>query len=370
MTIYGIQAIPLELIDPNPWQTRKGEDPEHVLELAKSILQDGLLEIPIGRRMEEDPQSRIQLAFGHSRLAAFKLLVEQGNIEFGTMPVNLRIGISDEQMAILAFTENEKRKELNPVERATAISAMLRNFGWTQQQVADKLTIDRSSVSNSLRMLRMPADVLTSIADGCLPVRTAMALLPFYELTPLEITVLAQNYPDSDDFVALARSGQLNSDTVRQQVDKYMQILHPEPDPVAEFPLVETTETSKVPSEEEWDSTPKAGGERNEAPIQVEGNTLTVEPAEEAEAEEQQPQPSPQEPPVPVKQETKPAPAAEPHPAAPVISNDKVVVLRWYETGGVSVSVQLPGEKFPKFIYKTSLLVDEISVLLESMGIE
>ena len=372
MTLYGITAIPLELIDPNPWQTRKVEDPQHVLDLAKSILQDGLLDIPIGRRMDEYLSGRVQLAFGHNRLAAFKLLVEQGNIEFGTMPVNLRMGISDEQMAVLAFTENEKRKDLNPVERANAISAMLHDFGWTQQMVADKLTIDRSSVSNSLRMLRMPADVLTSIAEGCLPVRTAMALLPFYELTPLELTVLERERPDYADFVRLARSGQLNSDTVRITIDIWMKILHPEPAPIPELPLVAVTETIQVLQEEEWDSTPKVGEPHNEELIQIEGNTLTEEPKEEPEEEVKTHgnQPSPVQ--VEGESKPKPAPAAAPPPAAPepVVSSDTVLTITWDVTGNAYVGLRRAGEKFPTFTFKANLKAADFPQLLSDLEIE
>jgi ParB family transcriptional regulator, chromosome partitioning protein len=65
-----MEQIDITLIDPNPWQPRQSEDAEHIEKIALSIAQDGLMQVPVGRMVD----GRVQLAFGHSRLAAYKLL--------------------------------------------------------------------------------------------------------------------------------------------------------------------------------------------------------------------------------------------------------------------------------------------------------
>lgn len=407
-----VELIEIEKIDPNPWQTRASEDPGHIRELADDILNvDGLLQIPIGRM--DTLNGRVQLAFGHSRLAAFKLLCAEGHDRFSHFPVNLH-DLTDEQMAVYAFTENEKRRNLNPVERAGAINRMIRDFGWTQQLVADKLTIDRSSVANALRLLDLPVGIQKLISDGTMPVRSAMALLPYYELTPLEIGALQQAKPDYEDFLTLAWSGQVNSDTIRAKVGEWMDLLHPKP---LELPLVEETESSASSDQalsEEEEPEPSESDDEDDVDIEADSGTWSAE-----EEETQRPQPSPQplsqeersgvqrpqpspilgeeeeqsahaspsreersgvqrsqverekapvERPAEVRASTPPqVPAPAP---APVISLDRVVTFRWFEAGGVSIAVQHPGEIMPRFSFKTTLTAAEIPELLEGMGIE
>lgn len=139
------ENIPLYLIDPNPWQTRRTEDPAHVEEIARSIKAMGMMQTPSARKVGE----RYQLAFGHTRLAAYRLLNTLGQDGYDQFPLNLH-ELSDEQMAIAAFEENEKRRDLNPVEKAMAVQKMLNDFGWTQELIAEKLHIDRSGVSNMI----------------------------------------------------------------------------------------------------------------------------------------------------------------------------------------------------------------------------
>jgi len=264
----------IDLIDPNPWQTRQAEDPQHVEELAQSILKDGLMQVPSGRNSEGD---RCQLAFGHSRLAAFKLLVALGRDEYREFPINIH-PFSDENMAIAAFSENDKRKNLNPVERARAIEKMIADFGWTQQEVAERLQIDRSSISNSLRMLRMPAQVLIAVAADVIPVRSAMALLPYYELTPLELNALEEHFPESADSVSLFRSGMINSDAIRKTISIWMDYLHPNVEQIAlpeqnDQPVF-VESASEVQATDLPEETPQESNESEIAPIDFDGEPV------------------------------------------------------------------------------------------------
>lgn len=229
------QLIGLELIDPNPWQTRQNEDPAHVDEIAHSIKAMGMMQTPTARKVGD----RFQLVFGHTRLAAYKLLETLGQDGYSHFPLVIH-DLDDEQMAVAVFEENEKRRDLNPVDRARAVKKMLEDFEWTQEMVAEKLHIDRSGVSNMLRMLRLPQDVLTAVAAGELPVRSAMALIPIFEITTSEQVKLEERFGESlTDFMNGAKKGEVNSDVIRARVDFYMNFLRPEPE---QLPFIDGSE--------------------------------------------------------------------------------------------------------------------------------
>ena len=101
--------VSLELIQPNPWQTREGEpDPAYIKELALDIAQNGLLQTPVGR----NTGAAIQLAFGHNRLAAYKWLndvKDHSNIlgDYSEMPLDIRV-LTDEQMALIVCAKKEQ----------------------------------------------------------------------------------------------------------------------------------------------------------------------------------------------------------------------------------------------------------------------
>jgi ParB/RepB/Spo0J family partition protein len=264
----------LELIDPNHWQTREKEDTAHIEELAKSILSDGLQEVPAGRTNEDG--SRVQLAFGHSRLAAYKLLAALGHEEYKQFPVNIR-QYTDEQMAVIAFTENEKRSNLNPIERARAMQKMADNFHWTHAQIGEKLQLERASVSNAIRMLKLPAELQNLVSTEVIPVRSAMALLPFYELNEIQQDAVYEIDPEAQDFLALARQGQVNSDTIRSKVTGWLDTLFP----VAEIATRANVETPLFAAVEEAEEPVQAAEEETNGPLF--GEPTAEEAVEESE---------------------------------------------------------------------------------------
>lgn len=88
----SVRQVPVEIIESNPYQMRDGEDPEHIARLADSIARDGLLQLPLAR--PTGTGDRVQLAFGHSRLAAYKQLQERsrnGEIVTGGDLTNLAL---------------------------------------------------------------------------------------------------------------------------------------------------------------------------------------------------------------------------------------------------------------------------------------
>ena len=214
--------IPVEKITTNPFQTRTPSSMTGIAELAEDIKRNGLMQIPVGRRVVDMTGEKYQLAFGHRRLAAYTLLAETDDM-YQTMPVIVR-DLDDEQMALMAWSENEARQQLNPVERALAVQRLIERFCWNQQQVGDKLGMARSTVANMLRMLNLPKDILDSIEDGILSQRQAMALLPVYELSTRDREWILKE-ADWSEFLSLARGGTFDSDTIRERVQTMLDAL-------------------------------------------------------------------------------------------------------------------------------------------------
>lgn len=207
--------IPINRIASNPWQTRQAYDPDSIASLAGDIQRNGLLQPPVGRIVDADGKPQqvddfclgsavafqtyldehaghwVQLAFGHNRLRAFKYLHASFLARpWNAMPVVPR-RLTDEEMATLAWAENEQRKDLNAVEEALAIRRRIDDFGWTQEEVAKRLGLARSTVSNKLRLLDLPGEVLEHLSAGAISERQAMAILPAYTLTGEELALIA-----------------------------------------------------------------------------------------------------------------------------------------------------------------------------------
>ena len=190
--------VSLASIEPNPWQGRLAEDPAHVRNLAQSIAANGLLQPGLGRRIG----ARVQLAFAHSRLAAFKFLdeafgMERGNGQagdrFARFPVIIR-ELSDRQMSDYAAAENGRRKDLTAMEVASAIQKRITDFGLTQLEAGRPFGYtSQSSVAHLLRLLDLPETMQTLVNARQLPERHARALLPLSKILPDEVLPIAQN---------------------------------------------------------------------------------------------------------------------------------------------------------------------------------
>ena len=173
------ERMDLELIDDNPWQPRQAIDEDALQELADSIRQLGLLQAPLGRR--DEISGRYQLAFGHRRVAGCRLLLQQGR---GESHIDMDVDeISDEGMAVLALTENERRKQLSQIEVVRAHHKAINETNLTIQTLADQLGIDRSTLSNHLRVLDLPDFVLEHVESGKLSVSVAREFLVFQTAT-------------------------------------------------------------------------------------------------------------------------------------------------------------------------------------------
>ena len=178
-------SVMLDAIDPNPYQPRSSEDAEHIQHLADSILRDGLLQIPVGREVV----GRIQLAFGHSRLAAFKLL-SRLYPSFAAMPVDIR-DLTDQQMFEYAVTENVTRKNLTPIEEAKAMQRYRDDFGKTSAEIGELFGISDSTVRGKLRLLDLPESVQENMKAGQIGEASARRLLILHRVRPDAVNDMA-----------------------------------------------------------------------------------------------------------------------------------------------------------------------------------
>jgi ParB family chromosome partitioning protein len=146
-----VAQIAIELIDKNPYQTRYVFDEEMLLELAASIKEHGVVQPVVVRPAEEE--GRYTLVLGERRLRASKMAGKE------TIPAMVR-RVSPQQAAEMTVLENMVREDLNPIEQAEAFRVLSLEFKLTQAQIAERIGVSRETVSNYMRLLRLPQKVM------------------------------------------------------------------------------------------------------------------------------------------------------------------------------------------------------------------
>jgi len=157
----------LETISPNPFQPREAFDETALDELTASIRDKGLLQPLVVRRGSD---GRYQLIAGERRFRAAQ------RAGLGRVPIVVREA-DDSEALELALVENLQRENLNPVEEARAYQRLTEEFGLAQEDIAIKVSKSRSAVTNSLRLLQLPQDVLAQLGSGALSAGHARSLL-------------------------------------------------------------------------------------------------------------------------------------------------------------------------------------------------
>jgi ParB family chromosome partitioning protein len=156
-----------DAIERNPYQPRQTFDEAEIADLADSIRAHGILQ-PLVVRLIGD---RYELIAGERRLRAAMAA------DWRQVPVQIR-DVDDREMAELAIVENVQRKDLNAIEKAESFQRYIDQFQCTQDDIAARVHIDRSTVANLIRLLELPADVKRMVCDGEISQGHARALLP------------------------------------------------------------------------------------------------------------------------------------------------------------------------------------------------
>lgn len=164
--LNGYREIPLDRIDPSPYQPRREMAPEALAELVDSIRAEGLLQ-PVVVRPTGD---RFQLIAGERRFRAFQQLKLKG------IPARVMTS-SDASSATLALVENLQREGLNPIEEAHGYASLIRDFDLTQDAAAQRVGKGRASVANALRLLNLEPEIQGYLGKGHLSVGHAKVLL-------------------------------------------------------------------------------------------------------------------------------------------------------------------------------------------------
>ena len=174
----GLEEVALDQIDPNPFQPRRAFLPDKLQELANSIRASGVVQPVLLRRSNE----RYQLIAGERRWRAARLA------GLTAIPAVVR-KLGDRDALELALTENLLREDLNPIEAAHGYEVLQQKHGLSHEEIATRLGLDRSTVTNTLRLLRLPPEVQELISQGKLTAGHARAVLGLPESVQGEVAL-------------------------------------------------------------------------------------------------------------------------------------------------------------------------------------
>ena len=192
----SLLELPIDSIEVNPNQPRKVFDFKTLDELAASIKSSGVIQPIIVRRVA----GSYQLIAGERRWRAAR----QAGLD--RIPAIIR-DATDAQSIELALVENLLREDLNPIETAQAYQKLLAEFGWTQEELAQRIGKDRTSIANALRLLRLPEEIQADLRGGRLTMGHARALLA--------LTTVAEQLRLRDEILAHDWSVRATEDSIR-----------------------------------------------------------------------------------------------------------------------------------------------------------
>lgn len=161
-----VSAISVDKIFPNRRQPRLYFDPEEMARMVESVRDNGILQPVIVRPVGD----RYEIVAGERRWRAAR------EVGISDIPVVIK-DVSREKAADIALIENLQRSDLNPMEKAVAYDSLVKNHKLTQEEVAERLRVDRSSVANIIRLLELPDEAQDGVSRGTISMGHARALL-------------------------------------------------------------------------------------------------------------------------------------------------------------------------------------------------
>ena len=169
----AVAELNIDFIEANPFQPRTDFDETALNELAESIKIQGVIQPVTVRKMGRD---KYQLISGERRLRASKMA------GLKTIPVFIRVA-NDEQMLEMALIENTHREGLNAIEIALSYQRLIEECNITQEQLSEKVGKDRSTVTDFLRLLKLPPEVQVALRDGFISMSQARAIINIEDKT-------------------------------------------------------------------------------------------------------------------------------------------------------------------------------------------
>ena len=163
----SVRLIPVDQIQPNPYQPRRAFHPERLNELAASVQANGLVQPVLLRPMAD---GKFQIVAGERRWRAARIA------GLATIPALVE-EIPDHRVLEVALVENIQREDLNPIEMAHAFEMLAREFALTHEEIARRTGKDRTTITNFLRLLKLPPEVQQMLAEEKLSMGHARALL-------------------------------------------------------------------------------------------------------------------------------------------------------------------------------------------------
>ncbi len=163
----NLNEIPVEQIEVNPFQPRQHFDQDALLELSESILVHGIIQPITVRRLAQD---QYQLISGERRFQASKLA------GLKAIPAYIR-SADDQQMLEMALIENIQRENLNPIEISLSYQRLITECNLKQEELGDRVGKNRSTVTNYLRLLKLPPDIQVALRDNRVSMGHARAIV-------------------------------------------------------------------------------------------------------------------------------------------------------------------------------------------------
>jgi ParB family transcriptional regulator, chromosome partitioning protein len=164
---HNVKYLPIETLFPNPYQPRRVFDESALSDLANSIKEMGVIQPLVARRT---PSGDFQIVAGERR---WKAAMMAG---FSTIPVIVR-DLSDAESLEIALIENLQREDLNPLDTAEAYDVLIKKFSYTHEALAKRIGKDRSSITNLLRLLKLPDPIKEDLRGERLSMGHARTLL-------------------------------------------------------------------------------------------------------------------------------------------------------------------------------------------------
>lgn len=216
----SVTLVPLDLVDDNPFNSRQAYSEDEIKNMAESIKQNGLLEAPEGRNGKD---GRVQVAFGHKRLRAYRSLATSNSAEkWKRFPVFI-VELTDTQMLDKAIEENLQRSDVKPIEVARALAAFEKAHPEIKDKdIAKKHGMSEGQISNMKRVLKLPQKFLDMIDEG------QLSFTQGRELLTLDGT------PDAEDLMTKAVNGLVDLPDTVEGLKKSIQNVKPGAQPAIE----------------------------------------------------------------------------------------------------------------------------------------